>query len=96
MLSPVNVGNEVLLVSDNNVSSNDTADFIATIRRRIGDTGKLQFASLSDVKKGECMLHLVYRGLYNVKKYMYIISEILYKNETLSVTTKRANLYIYV
>lgn len=51
MISSVNVGNKVLLVSDDNVSSNDTADFIATIKQRVGDTGKLQFANLSDVKK---------------------------------------------
>lgn len=52
MVSPVNEGNEVLVVSGDDVSSNDTADFIATIKQRVGHSGKLQIASLSDMKKG--------------------------------------------
>lgn len=41
----------VLVVSGNDVSSNDTTDFIDTIKQRIGDSGKLQVVSLSDLKK---------------------------------------------
>lgn len=52
MTSLVSEGNqEVLVVSGNDVPSDDTADFISTLKQRVGDSGKLQIASLSDVKK---------------------------------------------
>ncbi|XP_071564188.1 anamorsin homolog [Temnothorax nylanderi] len=47
----VKEGNEVLVVSGNDVPSNDMADFIAMIKQRVGDSGKLQIASLSDLNK---------------------------------------------
>lgn len=66
MTSPINVGNKVLVVSGDDVSSNDTVEFIAAIEQRVGDSGKLQFANLSDIKKGECMLCLVFKMLKNM------------------------------
>ncbi|KYN02912.1 PREDICTED: anamorsin homolog [Cyphomyrmex costatus] len=51
MMSFINEGNKVFVVSGNDVPSNDTADFIAMIKQRIGNSGKLQIAILSDVKK---------------------------------------------
>lgn len=53
MTSLVNKGNLVFVVSGNDVSTDDTADFIATIKQCIGDSGKLQITNLSGVKKGE-------------------------------------------
>ena len=58
MMSLVNKGNVVLFVSGNDVPTDDTSDFIATIKQRVGDSGKLQIANLSGVKKGEFNLHL--------------------------------------
>lgn len=55
MTASVNEGNQVLVVRGNDVPSNDTTDFIATIKQRIGDSGKLQIANVSNVKKGECL-----------------------------------------
>lgn len=81
MTSIVNEGNEVLVVLGNDVPSDDTTDFIATLKQCIGDSGKLRIASLSDVKKGECTFHLIC-----IKKYRYII----YKN--LFTYEKNANL----
>ncbi|XP_011159308.2 anamorsin homolog [Solenopsis invicta] len=51
MTSLVNEGNAVLVVSGSDVPTDDTADFIATIKQRVGDSGKLQITSLSAVKK---------------------------------------------
>ncbi|XP_012523572.1 anamorsin homolog [Monomorium pharaonis] len=51
MMSLVNKGNVVLFVSGNDVPTDDTSDFIATIKQRVGDSGKLQIANLSGVKK---------------------------------------------
>ncbi|KAL0120180.1 hypothetical protein PUN28_008082 [Cardiocondyla obscurior] len=50
-MASVNEGNEVLVVAGNDVSPNDTTDFIATLKQRVGESGKLQTTSLSDVKK---------------------------------------------
>jgi len=51
MTSLVKEGNEVLVVSGNDVPADDTADFIDAIKQRVGDSGKLQIASSSSVKK---------------------------------------------
>jgi len=59
MTSLVNEGNVVLIVLGDDVPSSDTADFIATIKQRIGDFGKLQIANLSDVKKSEYTFRLI-------------------------------------
>ncbi|KAL6255890.1 hypothetical protein P5V15_013131 [Pogonomyrmex californicus] len=50
MTSLVDEGNEVLVMSGNDISSDDTAEFIAMIKQRIRDPDKLHIASLSNVK----------------------------------------------
>jgi len=59
MTSFIKEGNKVFVVSGNDVPSNDTAYFIATIKKHIGDSGKLQTTSLSDIKKGEYTFCLI-------------------------------------
>ncbi|KYN37003.1 Anamorsin [Trachymyrmex septentrionalis] len=51
MTSFIKEGNKIFVVSGNDVPSNDTAYFIATIKKCIADSGKLQTTSLSDIKK---------------------------------------------
>jgi len=72
MTSLVNEGNVVLIVLGDDVPSSDTADFIATIKQRIGDSGKLQIANLSDVKKGAYTFRLIWRDSYCIR-YKYIL-----------------------
>lgn len=56
MTSIVNEGNEVFFLLGNDVPSDDTTDFIATLKQCIGDSGKLRIATFSDIKKGECFI----------------------------------------
>ncbi|XP_011881777.1 PREDICTED: anamorsin homolog [Vollenhovia emeryi] len=51
MTSPVDEGNEVLVVSGSDVPTDDAADFTATVGQRVGDSGRLRIAGLADVKK---------------------------------------------
>ncbi|KAH0953976.1 hypothetical protein HN011_005950 [Eciton burchellii] len=50
MTTLVNKGDRVLVVTGNNVSVDDTVDFVAIIEQHIGD-GKLQTINVSDLKK---------------------------------------------
>jgi hypothetical protein len=52
MTTLVNKGDRVLVVTGNNVSVDDTVDFVAIIEQHIGD-GKLQTINVSDLKKGK-------------------------------------------
>lgn len=55
MTSLLNEGNEVLLVSANEVLSENIANFIVAIKQHIGNIGNLQTTNLSNLKKGKCM-----------------------------------------
>jgi len=82
MTSLVNKGNVVLIVLGNDVPSSDTADFIATIKQRIGDSGKLQIANLSDVKKGEYTFCLIFRDFYCIRyKYIFCNGLFIYNDK---------------
>lgn len=53
MTSLVNEGNAILVVLGDKVSQNDTVNFIAAIKERIGDLGELSTTSLSSLKEGK-------------------------------------------
>jgi len=69
MTTLVNKGDQVLVVTGNDVFVDDTVDFVAVIEKHIGDHGKLQTINLSDLKKG--------KFAFLIDKYSYY--QVLYK-----------------
>ncbi|RLU19723.1 hypothetical protein DMN91_008280 [Ooceraea biroi] len=92
MTALVNKGDRVLVVAGNDVSLDDTVDFVAAIGQRIGDPDKLQTTNLSDLKK-ENHSASVFNVIIVIFKEPYTSDEFLV--EALRILKPDGSLVIY-